>query len=233
MREVVLDTETTGLDPDTGDRLIEIACVELVDKVPSGEVYHQLINPERDVPAEAVAVHGITTERVASEPVFNAVAAEFLGFIGDAPLVIHNAAFDMRFLNAELALASLPAIPMSQSVDTLAIARQKFPGAPASLDALCRRFGIDLSERDKHNALLDAKLLARVYLELVGGAQRGLDLSARENTTSPAETTAAPVNRSFREPRPHDITDEEALAHAALVARLRDPLWPTGSSEEG
>ncbi len=228
MREIVLDTETTGLDPDTGDRLIEIACVELIDKVPSGAVYHQLVNPERDVPAEAVAVHGITTEKLASEPIFAVVAPDFVAFIGDAPLVIHNAAFDMRFLNAELALAQFPTLPMSQSVDTLAIARKKFPGSPASLDALCRRYGIDLSGRDKHNALLDAKLLARVYLELVGGAQRGLDLAAREEAVEQNPGRATPTKRDFREPRPHGITEDEAQAHAALVGRLRNPLWAMG-----
>ena len=232
MREVVLDTETTGLDPDSGDRLIEIACVELVDKIPSGATYHQLINPERDVSAEAIAVHGITTDKLASEPVFSVIAAEFLDFVKNDPLVIHNAAFDIRFLNAELTRAKLPIIPTGQSIDTLAIARRKFPGAPASLNALCRRYAIDLSARDKHNALLDAKLLARVYLELAGGAQRGLELLGRKESMSTPRNKSAPVERPFRQPRPHDISDQEARRHAELVARLNDPLWPSSISRK-
>lgn len=232
MREIVLDTETTGLDPDTGDRVIEIACVELIDKVPSGQVYHHLINPEREVPAEAVAVHGITTERLASEPVFAAISGAFLAFIEDAPLVIHNAAFDMRFLNAELAMLGADILPMTRAVDTLVIARRKFPGASASLDALCRRYNIDLAGREKHNALLDARLLARVYLELVGGAQRGLDLAARDAAAQQAKTINGPVRRERREPRAHTASPEEEGAHAALVARLRDPLWPASTEAD-
>ncbi|MEX2642434.1 MAG: DNA polymerase III subunit epsilon [Acetobacterales bacterium] len=225
MREVVLDTETTGLDPDGGDRIIEIACVELIDQLPTGAVYHQLINPERDVPAEAVAVHGISNERLASEPVFAATVDAFVEFIGDSPLVIHNAVFDMRFINCEFGLCGRPAIPSNRAVDTLAIARQKFPGAPASLDALCKRFEIDLAEREKHNALVDARLLARVYLELVGGAQRGFDLTATRNIASPAGSAGGP-DRPYREPRPHAPTPEELAAHAGLVAQLGDKaLW--------
>ena len=231
MREIVLDTETTGLDPDGGDRIIELACVELIDQLPTGAVYHQLINPERDVPAEAVAVHGITNERLAAEPLFAAVVEAFLEFIGESPLVIHNAVFDMRFINCEFGLCGRPAIPSNRAVDTLAIARQKFPGAPAGLDALCKRFEIDLAEREKHNALVDAKLLARVYLELVGGAQRGFDLTAARNLGSSAGTAGGP-ERPYRKPRPHAPTTDELAAHAALVAQLGDKaLW--GSEESG
>lgn len=225
MREIVLDTETTGLDPDGGDRIIEIACVELIEQVPTGEVYHQLINPERDVPPDAVAVHGITNEMLANEPLFAGIVEAFTAFIGDSPLVIHNAAFDIRFLNAELTLAGLPTLPLARAVDTLSIARQKFPGAPASLDALCKRYEIDLAEREKHNALVDAKLLARVYLELVGGRQRGFDLVAeREAATGPG-TVSGPA-RPYREPRPHAPSAAELAAHAELVAQLGEKaLW--------
>ena len=179
MREIVLDTETTGLDPDTGDRIVEIGAVELVNHMPTGRIFHAYINPQRDVPAEAVEVHGLTAAFLSDKPVFAAVAAEFAAFIGDARLVIHNAAFDMRFLNAELGWAGQPGIAWARAVDTLELARRRFPGAQNTLDALCRRFGVDNCGREKHGALLDSELLAEVYLELMGGRQPDLVLSRR------------------------------------------------------
>src|SRR5579864_611087 len=202
MREIVIDTETTGLDPEAGHRVIELACVELLNHIPTGRVFHCLVDPERDVPEEAVAVHGITTEQVRGKPVFASIAAEFLAFIGGDPLVAHNAEFDLNFLNAELRRCEKPPLELP-AVDTVALARKRFPGAPASLDALCRRFEIDLSERVKHNARLDAELLARVYLELIGGRQpglefalapRGLDLSSALG--APAAATRAQRRRA-------------------------------------
>ena len=177
MREIVLDTETTGLDPDSGDRLVEIGAVELVNHMPTGRTFHVYVNPQRDVPQEAVDVHGLTAQFLADKPVFAAIAAEFAAFIGDARLVIHNAAFDMKFLNAELGWAGQPTVPWARAVDTLDLARRRFPGAQNTLDALCRRFGVDNSVREKHGALLDSELLAEVYLELMGGRQPDLSLA--------------------------------------------------------
>lgn len=225
MREIVLDTETTGMDPETGDKLVEIGCVELLNHVPTGRVYHQYINPERDVPAEAVAVHGLTTERLKNEPVFSQIYTDFLEFIGDARLIIHNAAFDMKFINAELALVGHKAIPAARVTDTLLIARQKFPGSPASLDALCRRFGIDNSGRVFHGALLDSELLAEVYLELLGGRQHGLGLGAQEAANDEPVSILAARKRPFREPRPHAPHEEEIAAHEAMLDQLKEPLW--------
>ncbi len=176
MREICLDTETTGLKPEEGHRIIEIGAVELIDKVPTGKEFHVYVNPQRDVPEEAVKVHGITAEMLADKPLFEQIAQDFLEFIGDAKLVIHNAAFDRKFLNAELERCGLPMIAPTRCVDTLLMARAAFPGAPASLDALCKRFGIDNSHRALHGALLDAQILAEVYLELAGGRQRALGL---------------------------------------------------------
>lgn len=222
MREIVLDTETTGFKPEEGHRLVEIGCVELMNHVATGRTYHVYINPERDVPAEAAAVHGLTTEFLTDKPVFNDVAAAFVEFIGDAPLVIHNAAFDMAFLNWELRIAGYPTMPATRAIDTLFMARQKFPGAPATLDALCKRFGVDNSNRTFHGALLDAQLLADVYLELLGGRQAGLELAA-----APAARGAAAIRRErpFREARPHAPTEEEMAAHAELLKKLKNPLW--------
>jgi DNA polymerase-3 subunit epsilon len=172
MREIVLDTETTGMDPFEGDRIIEIGCVELVNQIPTGNTYHQYINPERDVPPDAVAVHGLTEEFLADKPVFSQIYTDFMAFVSGAKLVIHNAEFDMKFINAELKQVGHEVIPMKNVVDTLALARRKFPGSPASLDALCRRFNIDNAHRDLHGALLDAELLAEVYLELMGGTRQ-------------------------------------------------------------
>lgn len=220
MREIVLDTETTGLDPQAGHRLVEIGCIELMNHIPTGTSKQWYVNPQRDMPEEAFRVHGLSAEFLAKHPTFDAIADEFLAFIGDAPLVIHNASFDMKFVNAELDLAGRPTVPFARAVDTVAMARQKFPGARASLDALCQRFGIDLSGREKHGALLDATLLAEVYLELMGGRQAGLELAAQSAIAVAAETQVL-----VRPPRPHAPTEAEAAAHAAFIARLKQPLW--------
>ncbi len=230
MREVVLDTETTGLEPSEGHRLVEIGCLELMNHVPTGRTYHQYINPERAVPAEAAAVHGLTAEILKDEPIFSQIYTEFLDFIGDAQLVIHNAVFDMKFINAELTSVGHTPLPMKQATDSLRIAREKFPGSPASLDALCRRFNIDLSGRELHGALLDSELLAEVWLELMGGRQHGLGLAGNGDGAAAAQagdSTSLQVQkeRAFREPRLHEVSTEEKAAHAALRDKLTDPIW--------
>lgn len=225
MREIVFDTETTGMDPTEGDRLVEIGCVELVNKVPTGKTYHQYINPERDIPADAIAIHGITNGRVKDEPVFEQVYADFVAFVGDAKLVAHNASFDMKFINYQLKAVGHSPYDNKYVVDTLVMAREKFPGSPASLDALCRRFNIDLSARELHGALLDAQLLADVYLELMGGRQHGLlDMAGSSNDKSGASSLVQ-IDRPFREPRPHTASPEELTGHEELVKSLDDPLW--------
>lgn len=226
MREVVLDTETTGLDPETGHRIVEIGAVELKGHVPTGETYHQYINPERAMPEEAFQVHGLSDEFLADKPRFRDIAHAFVEFIGDAKLVIHNAGFDMKFLNAELAWAGLAEIPIERAIDTLGIARRRFPGAPASLDALCRRFGIDNSARTLHGALLDSEILAEVYLELIGGRQPDFALTAAEpgGVTAAAAGPARAVARA--EPLPARITEAERAAHEAFVESMGDgALW--------
>lgn len=225
MREIVMDTETTGFDPKTGDRMVEIGAVELMNHMPTGRTYHQYINPERDMPQGAFEVHGLSAEFLSDFPVFREIGQAFLDFIGDAPLVIHNAGFDIPFLNAELEWAGLPTIPMSRAVDTLLIARKKFPGSPASLDALCRRFGIDNAHRTLHGALLDSEILAEVYLELIGGRQPGLVLTpVAETTQTGGDTTWRPKPRP--KPLPPRLTDEERSAHEAFVAALGDDaIW--------
>lgn len=221
MREIVIDTETTGFDPSKGDRVVEIGCIELVNHIPTGVEYQVYINPERDMPAGAFEVHGLSEEFLSDEPVFADVAGDFLDFIGDDKLVAHNAGFDMEFINAELELAGRPTIPPSRAIDTVAMARRKFPGAPASLDALCRRFTVDASARAHHGALLDAGLLAEVYLALLGGRQPGLSLVADAgNQTASAAPVSAP-----RPARPHAPSEAEVTAHAAFVDGLKDPLW--------
>ncbi len=225
-REIVLDTETTGMDPSEGDRIIEIGCVELINHLPTGKTWHEYINPERDVPAEAVAVHGLTEEFLKDKPLFGEITGSFLDFIEGATLVIHNAEFDMKFLNAELRAFGFPSISMKDVIDTLAMARQKFPGSPANLDALCRRFSIDNSNRTLHGALLDSELLAEVYLELLGGRQRGLSLAeteASQKTLSEAQSTT--VKRNYRKPRIYKVPQEELEAHQKLLEALNDPLW--------
>lgn len=227
MREIVFDTETTGLDPQSGDRLVEIGCIEMVHRVPTGAVFHAYFNPERSMPPEAEAVHGLSSAFLADKPLFPQHAAELLMFLGDAPLVAHNAGFDFAFLNAELALCNLPPIDRSRMVDTVAIARRKHPGAKLSLDALCSRYGIDRSHRVRHGALLDAELLAQLYVELMGGRQIGLDLTA-EAPVSQAPT-ALPVSisapRGLRPPRPHSPSAEELSRHAAFVENISNAIW--------
>ena len=238
MREIVLDTETTGLDPADGHRIVEIGAIEIVNFLPTGRVYHQYINPERAVPKDAENIHGLGDQFLRDKPVFASIAPAFLDFIGDARLVIHNAAFDLRMLNAEFARLELPALPPARATDTLAIARKRFPGAQASLDALCRRFGVDNSGRDKHGALLDTELLAEVYLEMMGGRQQGLVLDAASSTTpgDPANGgTGDTGDTGYRAPpRPHPlpprITAEEQAAHEAFVAELGEKaLWKAGA----
>lgn len=220
MREIVLDTETTGRDPLLGDRIVEIGALELVNQLPTGRHFHVYLDPERDVPEEVVRIHGLTRERLTGEPKFREIADDFLAFLGEARLVIHNASFDLGFLNAELAAAGRPRIAASQALDTLEIARRRFPGAQASLDALCRRFDVDNSARTLHGALLDCELLAEVYLHLEGGRQRGLGLDTAEG-----EDEGARIERPYREPRPHGPTPEEAERHVAMLERLTQPLW--------
>ncbi|MGL4237540.1 DNA polymerase III subunit epsilon [Tabrizicola sp.] len=240
MREIVLDTETTGFEPAEGHRIVEIGAVELMNHLPTGRTYHQYINPERGMPREAFEVHGIGHDileppgppvpggvTLRDKPVFARVGRAFLDFIGEAQLVIHNAAFDMKFLNAELERAGLPGLPYARATDTLMIARQKFPGSPASLDALCRRFSIDNSMREKHGALLDSEILAEVYLELIGGRQPDLVLGS----AAPAPVKGPSGDTSWRprprsEPLPPRISPEEAAAHEAFVAKLGDSaVW--------
>lgn len=225
MREVVLDTETTGFDPETGDRIVEIGAVELVRHVATGRTYHQYINPEREMPQEAFEVHGLGDDFLRDKPKFAEVGQAFLDFIGDAKLVIHNAAFDIKFLNAELKWMGLPQIPWEQAIDTLAIARKKFPGSPASLDALCRRYGIDNSSRTLHGALLDSEILAEVYLELIGGRQPDFGLSTVQGQSSGAEGEIWIASARPRSLKPR-ISDAEAAAHAAFVEKLGgSALW--------
>lgn len=225
MREIVLDTETTGFDPETGDRIVEIGGVELYNHVATGQTYHQYINPERDMPQEAFEVHGLSIEFLSDKPKFSEIGQAFLDFVGDAKLVIHNASFDMKFLNAELTWMSLPTIPFDRAVDTLAIARKKFPGSPASLDALCRRFGIDNSARTLHGALLDSEILAEVYLELIGGRQPDFALST--NTQSDSASTGNVWRASPRPDKlPSRITDAEKEAHKEFIEKLGESaLW--------
>ena len=223
MREIVLDTETTGLDPFAGHRIVEIACLELHSHVPTGETFRRYINPERDMPEEAERVHGLSAEFLAGHPVFSEIAQDFLDFIGNDPLVIHNAQFDLKFLNAELDTCGLPKIEFSRGIDTVAIARQRFPGAQVNLDALCRRFEIDNSSRTFHGALLDCELLADVYLELSGGRQPGFDLNATsKQQRQAAQATAA---RTQRPARAHSPSAEEIAAHDAMLEKLKEPIW--------
>ena len=219
MREVVLDTETTGLDPRSGHRIVEIGCVELINHMATGKHFHKYLNPERDIPEQASVIHGLTEEFLSSQPVFADIAEEFEAFIGDSTLVIHNAEFDLGFINAEREKISQPPIASDLAIDTVSLARRKFPGAQANLDALCRRFKIDNSDRSLHGALKDARLLAEVYLELIGGRQQNLGLSAEERKI----VEAAEKNR--RPPRPHAPTDAEQLAHAQFIEKLESPIW--------
>ena len=241
MREIVLDTETTGFEPAEGDRIVEIGAIELMGHVPTGRTYHQYINPQRHMPAEAFGVHGIGPdlleppqqaqpgqETLKDKPLFKDIAQDFVDFIGDAKLVIHNATFDMKFLNAELGWLNRPLLPMDQALDTLAIARRKFPGSPASLDALCRRFAIDNSSRTLHGALLDSEILAEVYLELIGGRQPDFALATdtRSRNRDGSHDDWRPAARpTALQPR---LTKEETAAHADFVEKLGDgAIWKT------
>ena len=235
MREIVFDTETTGLDPATGDRVVEIGCLELVNRLPSGETFHVYINPERDMPKEAEAVHGLSAAFLKDKPVFAQVAEAFLAFVGDAPLIAHNADFDMKFINAELRACGRDDLSAHKVIDTLTMARQRFPGAPASLDALCRRFGVDNSNRDLHGALIDSELLAGVYLELSGGRQPGLVFEAAQKAPAQA-ASVSPNAKSRQAPRTPQrrrdtalaprLSEEERVAHLAFLQSLpQRALW--------
>jgi DNA polymerase-3 subunit epsilon len=228
LREVILDTETTGLDPATGDRVVEIGAIELLNHLPTGRTFHVYVNPERDMPKEAEAVHGLSAAFLRDKPVFAGIAQDFLDFIGDATLIIHNASFDVAFLNAELAFLRLPALMPERVVDTLHIARQKHPGSANSLDALCRRYGIDNSRRTKHGALLDSELLAEVYLELIGGRQTTLVLEA-SRVKKTTMVVSAPIDLQRPSPLPPRLTAAEREAHAAFVIGLgENALWKLG-----
>lgn len=227
MREIVFDTETTGLDPASGDRMVEIGCVEMINRVPSGATFHAYFNPERDMPSAAEAVHGLSISFLETKPLFGDQADELVEFLGDAPLVAHNAGFDFGFLNNELKLIGRDPIDMDRMIDTVAIARKRHPGAKVSLDALCTRYGIDRSHRVKHGALLDAELLAQVYVELTGGRQIGLELAAETAAVDIATShivSSAPA-RERREPRPHSASAEEIARHTAFLERIEKPLW--------
>ena len=226
MREIILDTETTGLDPYSGHRLVEIGCVELKNKVKTGNFYQVYINPERDVPMEAFRVHGISGEFLQDKKKFKEIAKEFLEFIADTTLVIHNARFDLKFLNYELKLANLQEIKHSIVIDTLDIARKKFPGSPASLDALCKRFNVNLSKREKHGALLDSELLAEVYLELCGGAQQTM-IKEEEYIETASEGHLGSVVRKLREKRKFAIKEDELNAHQEFIKNIKNSLWET------
>jgi DNA polymerase-3 subunit epsilon len=219
-RAVLFDTETTGLDPLTGDRVIEIAALELFNDLPTGKRLHLLIDPQRDIPDEASRIHGFTRSHLHGKPVFADIADQVIAFFDDSPLVAHNAAFDFGFLNAEFSRIGHPPLGRHRMIDTLALAKTRFPGLPNSLDALCRRFGIDLSERTTHNALLDCRLLAEVYVELTGGRQRGLTLAPAATTI--LQTYAATRSRT---PRPIVPTTAERAAHAAFISRLKGAIW--------
>lgn len=219
MREVVLDTETTGLDPNDGHRIVEIGCVELLNHVPTGETFQRYLDPERGMPSEAFAVHGLSAAFLSDKPKFADIVDDLLAFLDAAPLVIHNAAFDLGFLNAELRRVGRSVIPGERAIDTVALARRKFPGAPANLDALCRRYQIDLADRSIHGALKDAKLLARVYLELQGGLEPGLTLAATATRRLPGLYPAAWIPRLVFPSR------EEDSAHKALIGRIPNALW--------
>lgn len=221
LREITFDTETTGIDPNAGHRIIEIGCVELIDKVRTGNFFHTYINPERDVPKSSTDVHGLTAGFLSDKPLFKAIAQQFLDFVKDDKLVIHNAGFDLKFINHELNKVGLPLINANRAIDTLNLARDKFPGAKASLDALCTRFGIDLSKREKHGALLDAELLVDVYIELLGGAQGTMQLD--DNAIIYDERLIR--KRKYLQKREFFVSEEEIEAHKEFVGKIKQPLW--------
>ncbi|MDD9900953.1 MAG: DNA polymerase III subunit epsilon [Alphaproteobacteria bacterium] len=222
MREIVLDTETTGMDPDDGDRLVEIGCLELINHLPTGKIFHVYLNPQREVPADAVRVHGLTTEFLQDKPLFAEVVGDFKEFIADSTLVIHNAEFDMKFINAELKWTGFKALSMSRVTDTLLMARKKFPGQPANLDALCRRFKVDNTERTLHGALLDSELLAEVYLELLGGRQHGLGLGASGRDGAGGRVKIKTQDRPHRSFPP---SEEERATHQAFLEEVKGHMW--------
>ena len=230
-REIVFDTETTGLKanhPDEPDRIVELGAIEIIDFKPTGRVFHQYINPERHIPENVVKIHGIDNARVADEPTFKDIAQDFFDFIGDdSTLVAHNAVFDMEFINAEFVRAGLPEISKTRVIDTLKMAQKKFRGQKNSLDALCKRYGVDNSNREFHGALLDSELLLEVYFELCGGAQQGLALADTATTEqSPSTTPQDIIKGQYREPRPHSPSDDEKQAHQAFIkATIEDPIW--------
>lgn len=230
MREIVFDTETTGLDPAGGDRLVEIGCIEIVNRVATGRVFHAYFNPDRAMPVEAERVHGLSDAFLSDKQRFRQRVEDLLEFLGDAPLVAHNAAFDFGFLNSELRLCGRGEVCLSRMIDTVQLAKARHPGAKLSLDALCARYGIDRSHRTLHGALLDAELLAQVYVELTGGRQIGLALLA-DSDPEPVRTAAAPVRRRRvpRPARPHAANGEELAAHAAFIATIESPLWASGA----
>ena len=230
MREIIFDTETTGLSPLNGDRIVEIGCVEMFNRCETGRTFHSYFNPGRPMPTEAEAVHGLTDRFLSDKPAFAEVSEGLLEFIGDSPMVAHNAGFDFGFINHELGACGRPGVCTSRMVCTLTLARQKFPGAKHSLDALCTRFGVDRSQRIRHGALLDAQLLAQVYVELTGGRQIGLTLVAEviEGGGGIAASTcggATPLGLTVRPARPHGPTAEELARHAAFLTKIRDPIW--------
>lgn len=229
MREIVFDTETTGLEPKQGHRIVEIGCIELIDKVRTGRFFHRYLNPERDVPQRVINIHGITEEFLRDKPLFRKIAASFLEFLGDAPLVIHNAAFDIKFINFELERASFPEINKNRAIDTLIMARTKFPGAKANLDALCERFGINLSRRDKHGALLDAELLAEVYIALTGGAQRTMFAEDIIDTNNKVIALSPLKNKQeFIAAREFSISEDEIARHKEFISKkIKNSLWST------
>lgn len=222
IREIVLDTETTGLECESGDRIVEIGCIELIDHVPTGKEYHVYVNPEREMDKESIEITGITNEFLMDKPLFSEIVDEFLEFVGDGTLVIHNAKFDIDFLNCELSRLGKPQFKLEEAIDTLFIAHQKFPGAPASLDALCRRFSIDTSIRTKHGALIDCVLLAEVYIQLLGGKQSGLNFFEKENF----ESVTVVYNQGNRKKRVFHPSEEELALHKEFVASLgENALW--------
>jgi DNA polymerase-3 subunit epsilon len=225
MREIIFDTETTGLDPKSGDRLVEIGCIEMVNRVPTGRTFHAYFNPERSMPAAAEAVHGLSDAFLADKPLFAARVHELLEFIGDSPLVAHNAGFDFAFLDSELSLCARDPVCRSRMIDTVALARVRHPGAKLSLDALCTRYGIDRSHRTMHGALLDAELLAQVYVELTGGRQIGLELAGENRDALVAGVVTAVRQRVFRPARPHAASAAELAAHVAFMETVKAPAW--------
>ena len=225
MREIVFDTETTGLDPQSGDRMVEIGCIELVNRVPTGRTFHAYFNPQRPMPLAAEQVHGLGDAFLADKKCFHEHALELIEFLGDCPLVAHNAQFDFGFLNYELGVCGHPEVVLDRMIDTLVLARRRHPGAKHSLDALCVRYGIDRSHRVRHGALLDAELLAQVYVELTGGRQIGLELAAEAGAAAIAVTAFRPQHREFRPARPHSASAEELARHKAFLESLDSPLW--------